>query len=87
MNIKFQFSSYLIFCISVFFRFRWVKQEKEFTKQAQAPDSTPKLDLGFKEGQTITLNIGVELFSKKPFMCRLLDIAHANMWNPQLTLT
>lgn len=40
---------------------RWVKQETEFTKQAQAPDSTPKLDLGFKEGQTITLNIGVTL--------------------------
>ncbi|XP_054637465.1 adaptin ear-binding coat-associated protein 1 [Dunckerocampus dactyliophorus] len=38
--------------------FKWVKQENEFTKQAQAPDSTPKLDLGFKEGQTITLNIG-----------------------------
>ncbi len=42
---------------------RWVKQENEFTKQAQAPDTTPKLDLGFKEGQTITLNIGVILFS------------------------
>uniref|UniRef100_A0A3Q4M0X2 Adaptin ear-binding coat-associated protein 1 n=2 Tax=Pseudocrenilabrinae TaxID=318546 RepID=A0A3Q4M0X2_NEOBR len=39
--------------------FKWVKQETEFSKQAQAPDSTPKLDLGFKEGQTITLNIGV----------------------------
>ncbi|XP_043971781.1 adaptin ear-binding coat-associated protein 1-like isoform X1 [Gambusia affinis] len=38
--------------------FKWVKQENEFKKQAQTPDSTPKLDLGFKEGQTITLNIG-----------------------------
>ncbi|KAK2844709.1 hypothetical protein Q5P01_011368 [Channa striata] len=38
--------------------FKWVKQENEITKQAQAPDLTPKLDLGFKEGQTITLNIG-----------------------------
>lgn len=38
--------------------FKWVKQETEFSKQAQAPDTTPKLDLGFKEGQTITLNIG-----------------------------
>lgn len=36
-----------------------MKQESEFSKQAQAPDSTPKLNLGFKEGQTITLNIGV----------------------------
>lgn len=60
--------TYVIFvCMSpfsflFFLFFRWVKQEKEFTKQAQAPDSTPKLDLGFKEGQTITLNIGVPLF-------------------------
>ncbi|CAL8290266.1 unnamed protein product [Merluccius merluccius] len=38
--------------------FKWVKQEDEISKQAQAPDTTPKLDLGFKEGQTITLNIG-----------------------------
>ncbi|XP_029307747.1 adaptin ear-binding coat-associated protein 1-like [Cottoperca gobio] len=38
--------------------FKWVKQEDEFKKQAQTPDTTPKLDLGFKEGQTITLNIG-----------------------------
>ncbi|KAJ3598380.1 hypothetical protein NHX12_001890 [Muraenolepis orangiensis] len=38
--------------------FKWVKQEDELSKQAQTPDTTPKLDLGFKEGQTITLNIG-----------------------------
>ncbi|XP_029593544.1 adaptin ear-binding coat-associated protein 1 [Salmo trutta] len=38
--------------------FKWVKQELEISKQSQTPDSTPKLDLGFKEGQTITLNIG-----------------------------
>ncbi|XP_072536699.1 adaptin ear-binding coat-associated protein 1-like [Salminus brasiliensis] len=38
--------------------FKWVKQDTEFSKQAQAPDLGPKLDLGFKEGQTITLNIG-----------------------------
>ncbi|CAL9705598.1 unnamed protein product [Knipowitschia caucasica] len=38
--------------------FKWVKQDIELSKQAQAPDTTPKLDLGFKEGQTITLNIG-----------------------------
>jgi len=36
-----------------------VKQEDEISRQAQTPDTTPKLDLGFKEGQTITLNIGV----------------------------
>lgn len=38
---------------------RWVKQDLEFSKSAQLGDSGPKLDLGFKEGQTITLNIGV----------------------------
>uniref|UniRef100_A0A2K6SY43 Uncharacterized protein n=1 Tax=Saimiri boliviensis boliviensis TaxID=39432 RepID=A0A2K6SY43_SAIBB len=35
----------------------WVKQQCEFAKQAQNPDQSPKLDLGFKEGQTIKLNI------------------------------
>lgn len=38
---------------------RWVKQQFEFAKQAQNPDQGPKLDLGFKEGQTIKLNIAV----------------------------
>lgn len=38
---------------------RWVKQQCEFAKQAQNPDQGPKLDLGFKEGQTIKLNIAV----------------------------
>uniref|UniRef100_A0A5F9CTD4 NECAP endocytosis associated 2 n=1 Tax=Oryctolagus cuniculus TaxID=9986 RepID=A0A5F9CTD4_RABIT len=37
--------------------FKWVKQQWEFAKQAQNPDQGPKLDLGFKEGQTIKLNI------------------------------
>uniref|UniRef100_A0A8C2N6V2 SUZ RNA binding domain containing 1 n=1 Tax=Capra hircus TaxID=9925 RepID=A0A8C2N6V2_CAPHI len=36
---------------------RWVKQQCEFAKQAQGPDQGPRLDLSFKEGQTITLNI------------------------------
>uniref|UniRef100_A0A7N5JYF0 NECAP endocytosis associated 2 n=1 Tax=Ailuropoda melanoleuca TaxID=9646 RepID=A0A7N5JYF0_AILME len=36
---------------------RWVKQQCEFAKQAQNPDQGPKLDLGFKDGQTIKLNI------------------------------
>lgn len=38
---------------------RWVKQEIEISKNAHLGDSGPKLDLGFKDGQTITLNIGV----------------------------
>ncbi|XP_018429547.1 PREDICTED: adaptin ear-binding coat-associated protein 2 [Nanorana parkeri] len=39
--------------------FKWVKQQTEFAKQAQNPDTGPKLDLGFKEGQTIKINIAV----------------------------
>ena len=41
--------------------YRWLKQEAEDIKVSQEPG--PKLDLGFKEGQTITINIGVLLFS------------------------
>lgn len=39
--------------------FRWVKQETEISKESEEADTRPKLDLGFKEGQTIKLNIGV----------------------------
>lgn len=42
-----------------------MKQENELSKSAQLGDSGPKLDLGFKEGQTITLNIGVRNISVK----------------------
>ncbi|KAK7476528.1 hypothetical protein BaRGS_00032208 [Batillaria attramentaria] len=38
--------------------FKWIKQEAEAVKTTQELQSGPKLDLGFKEGQTITLNIG-----------------------------
>ncbi|XP_060540483.1 adaptin ear-binding coat-associated protein 2 isoform X2 [Pantherophis guttatus] len=37
--------------------FKWVKQQTELAKEAQNPTQGPKLDLGFKEGQTIKLNI------------------------------
>ncbi|KAK2095761.1 Adaptin ear-binding coat-associated protein 2 [Saguinus oedipus] len=37
--------------------FKWVKQQYEFAKQAQNPDQSPRLDLGFKEGRTIKLDI------------------------------
>lgn len=40
---------------------RWVKQESEISKESQDMDSRPKLDLGFKEGQTIKLSIGVSV--------------------------
>ncbi|XP_013910146.1 PREDICTED: adaptin ear-binding coat-associated protein 2-like [Thamnophis sirtalis] len=38
--------------------FKWVKQQTELAKEAQNPTQVPKLDLGFKDGQTITLSIG-----------------------------
>ncbi|XP_015686399.1 adaptin ear-binding coat-associated protein 1-like, partial [Protobothrops mucrosquamatus] len=38
--------------------FKWVKQETDISRESQELDSRPKLDLGFKEGQTIKLNIG-----------------------------
>uniref|UniRef100_A0A8C5RZC3 NECAP endocytosis associated 2 n=1 Tax=Laticauda laticaudata TaxID=8630 RepID=A0A8C5RZC3_LATLA len=37
--------------------FKWVKQQNELAKEAQNPTQGPKLDLGFKEGQTIKLSI------------------------------
>ncbi|XP_056130144.1 adaptin ear-binding coat-associated protein 2 [Lampris incognitus] len=38
--------------------FKWVKQEGEFAKLEASQSTTPKLDLGFKEGQTIKISIG-----------------------------
>ncbi|KAM6959418.1 LOW QUALITY PROTEIN: adaptin ear-binding coat-associated protein 1-like [Aplochiton taeniatus] len=46
--------------------FKWVKQENEISKNSQTADTGPKLDLGFKEGQTITLNIGQSKKREKP---------------------
>lgn len=36
-----------------------MKQQSELARQAENPEQGPKLDLGFKEGQTIKLNIAV----------------------------
>lgn len=46
------------FNVSLQDHFKWVKQETELSKEPQGQDNLPKLDLGFKEGQTIKLNIG-----------------------------
>ncbi|XP_068114474.1 adaptin ear-binding coat-associated protein 1 isoform X2 [Hyperolius riggenbachi] len=46
------------FNVSLQDHFKWVKQESELSKEPQGQDNHPKLDLGFKEGQTIKLNIG-----------------------------
>ncbi|XP_034022434.1 adaptin ear-binding coat-associated protein 2 [Thalassophryne amazonica] len=38
--------------------FKWVKQEGELAKLEASQSSAPPLDLSFKEGQTIKINIG-----------------------------
>ncbi|XP_024126938.1 adaptin ear-binding coat-associated protein 2 [Oryzias melastigma] len=38
--------------------FKWVKQEGELAKLEANQSNQPKLDLGFKEGQTIKISIG-----------------------------
>ncbi|KAI5607162.1 adaptin ear-binding coat-associated protein 2 [Silurus asotus] len=38
--------------------FKWVKQEGELAQQEANQSTAPKLDLGFKEGQTIKISIG-----------------------------
>ncbi|CAG5128635.1 unnamed protein product [Candidula unifasciata] len=46
--------------VSIQDHFKWLKQEAEEEKQSHAVDTGPKLDLGFKDGQTITLNLGTK---------------------------
>ncbi|XP_033113597.1 adaptin ear-binding coat-associated protein 2-like [Anneissia japonica] len=48
--------------------FKWIKQEKKIEdEQKQAAlDPGPKLDLGFKEGQTITINLGTKKAAARP---------------------
>ncbi|XP_060766847.1 adaptin ear-binding coat-associated protein 2 [Neoarius graeffei] len=38
--------------------FKWVKQEGELARQEANQSTAPKLDLGFKEGQTIKISLG-----------------------------
>jgi hypothetical protein len=38
---------------------RYISKKEECDKQTEEADAGPKLDLGFKEGQTITINLGV----------------------------
>ncbi|XP_068171528.1 adaptin ear-binding coat-associated protein 2 [Antennarius striatus] len=38
--------------------FKWVRQEGELAKQEASQSAAPKLDLSFKEGQTIKISIG-----------------------------
>lgn len=55
---------------------RWVKQQCEFAKQAQNPDEGPKLDLGFKDGQTIKINIAVSPTLTRLWESRVYNVAH-----------
>ena len=45
--------------------FRQLKREDEAAEATQALSQGPKLDLGFKEGQTIKININVSFIKKK----------------------
>lgn len=71
------FCSQTYFCaceflfLSFILQSRWVKQETEISKESQETDNRPKLDLGFKEGQTIKLNIGVRVSSSWSAQCFL----------------
>lgn len=40
---------------------RWVKQEGELAKLEASESTAPKLDLSFKEGQTIKISIAVSI--------------------------
>uniref|UniRef100_H2MVW8 NECAP endocytosis associated 2 n=1 Tax=Oryzias latipes TaxID=8090 RepID=H2MVW8_ORYLA len=44
--------------------FKWVKQEGELAKLEANPSTQPKLDLSFKEGQTIKISIGQNIKKK-----------------------
>lgn len=48
--------------------FKWLQKSEEIEKGMNAPESKSNLDLGFKEGQTITINmnIGKKSGSSKP---------------------
>ncbi|XP_031734586.1 adaptin ear-binding coat-associated protein 2 isoform X2 [Anarrhichthys ocellatus] len=45
--------------------FKWVKQEGELAKQEASESTAPKLDLSFKEGQTIKISIGQNIKKKE----------------------
>lgn len=54
------------FNVSLQEHFKYLKQEQKFEEESKKLDSGPKLDLGFKEGQTITINIGKKDGASKP---------------------
>jgi hypothetical protein len=49
-----------LFEISISCILRVLQKEEEIEKEKKEPeDNTPKLDLGFKEGQTIKVNLNI----------------------------
>ncbi|GBO43574.1 hypothetical protein AVEN_140239-1, partial [Araneus ventricosus] len=44
----------------------WLLTSEELEKGIDSSDSKPNLDLGFKEGQTITINMNINKKSSKP---------------------
>ncbi|CAL1277111.1 unnamed protein product [Larinioides sclopetarius] len=46
--------------------FKWLQTSEELEKGIDSSDSKPNLDLGFKEGQTITINMNINKKSSKP---------------------
>ena len=47
--------------LRIYLSCRWIKQSEKIAAEAEQPDLTPKLDLSFKEGQTIHINLGVSI--------------------------
>lgn len=65
---------------------RWIKreetQEEEEKDSKEALNSGPKLDLGFKEGQTIRINISVSwghFHDRVVIMQKLMMVFHGGM--------
>ncbi|GIX68425.1 adaptin ear-binding coat-associated protein 1 [Caerostris darwini] len=46
--------------------FKWLQTSEEIEKGTNASENKPNLDLGFKEGQTITINMNIGKKSSKP---------------------
>ncbi|GFS30774.1 NECAP-like protein CG9132 [Nephila pilipes] len=46
--------------------FKWLQTSEEIEKGIEASENKPNLDLGFKEGETITINMKINKKSSKP---------------------
>ncbi|XP_061788519.1 adaptin ear-binding coat-associated protein 2 isoform X1 [Nerophis lumbriciformis] len=55
--------------------FKWVKQEGELAKMEATQSAAPKLDLSFKEGQTIKISIGQNIKKKDASLAKPRPVA------------